>query len=220
MLLLSGVLGAASGWLGSSVSALTPNLPAGAIIVLMATLLFGISMFLGRARGIVHRVIRHRQLRKKVGRQHLLRAVFEILENRAEEGQTPGARERTVSMGDLLGKRSWSRQDLEKIIREAGDQDYVESVENGQLLLNDAGFRRAESITRNHRLWEMYLIRHADIAPSHVDRDADTVEHILGEDMVRELEEALEDQREERLTAPSSKPPRSPHKITSKMEER
>jgi manganese/zinc/iron transport system permease protein len=66
----------------------------------------------------------------------------------------------------------------------------------------------------------MYLIRHADIAPSHVDRDADTVEHILGEDMVRELEDALEDRREERRAAPSGKPPRSPHKITGKLEER
>ena len=45
---------------------------------------------------------------------------------------------------------------------------------------------------RNHRLWEMYLITHADIAPSHVDRDADQVEHVLGEDLVARLESLLE----------------------------
>ena len=41
------------------------------------------------------------------------------------------------------------------------------------------------------RLWELYLIRHADIAPSHVDRDADMVEHVLGADLVEQLEREL-----------------------------
>ena len=48
-------------------------------------------------------------------------------------------------------------------------------------------------MTRSHRLWELYLIRHADVAPSHVDRDADMVEHILGADLVRQLEDELGD---------------------------
>jgi manganese/zinc/iron transport system permease protein len=37
----------------------------------------------------------------------------------------------------------------------------------------------------------MYLIRHADVAPAHVDRDADAVEHVLGAEMVRQLEAEL-----------------------------
>jgi manganese/zinc/iron transport system permease protein len=37
----------------------------------------------------------------------------------------------------------------------------------------------------------MYLITHADIAASHVDRDADAIEHVLGSDMVRSLETIL-----------------------------
>ena len=49
-------------------------------------------------------------------------------------------------------------------------------------------FRIHARITRNHRLWERYLIKYADIAPSHVDRDADLVEHILGAELVSELE--------------------------------
>ncbi|MDV7399230.1 iron dependent repressor, metal binding and dimerization domain protein, partial [Arthrospira platensis SPKY1] len=54
------------------------------------------------------------------------------------------------------------------------------------------GYGEAARITRNHRLWERFLIEHADIAASHVDRDADSVEHILSPEMVRELEQQLQ----------------------------
>ena len=69
--------------------------------------------------------------------------------------------------------------------------------------LSESGFGEAARITRNHRLWELYLIRHADIAPSHVDRDADMVEHILGSELVRALEAELD----------TAQVPASPHRI-------
>ena len=40
-------------------------------------------------------------------------------------------------------------------------------------------------------LWEMYLITHADIAPSHVDHSADMIEHVLGGELVAKLEAEL-----------------------------
>jgi Mn-dependent DtxR family transcriptional regulator len=64
---------------------------------------------------------------------------------------------------------------------------------DGGFRLTSAGRVEAVRILRNHRLWELYLIRHADIAPSHVDRDADDVEHVLSEPIVRELERALDE---------------------------
>ena len=33
----------------------------------------------------------------------------------------------------------------------------------------------AQRVVRNHRLWETYLITHADIAPLHVDRNANWI---------------------------------------------
>ena len=35
------------------------------------------------------------------------------------------------------------------------------------------------------------MINYADVAPSHVDRDADMIEHILGNEMVAKLEVLL-----------------------------
>ncbi|MFW5883083.1 MAG: iron dependent repressor, metal binding and dimerization domain protein, partial [Verrucomicrobiota bacterium] len=214
MLLLSGVIGAASGWLGSSVSALLPRLPAGAIIVLVATVVFGLSLFLGSTRGVLFRLLRQGSLRKKVRQQHLLRAVFELLEAKAQAAGEAIDGGREVRIEEVLVKRSWTRAELEKALKEADSADYLAERDAEHLRLSAHGFRRAAQITRNHRLWEIYLIEHADIAPSHVDRDADTVEHILGEDMIRDLELLLE-QRSTRPPARPTLPPRSPHEIRS-----
>ena len=78
--------------------------------------------------------------------------------------------------------------------------------------LSEAGFGEAARVTRNHRLWELYLIRYADIAPSHVDRDADLVEHVLDAEIVDQLESELQDR-------PSSlEVPPSPHFIDQRAE--
>ena len=52
--------------------------------------------------------------------------------------------------------------------------------------------QRAMAIVRNHRLWELYLTNAAQIAADHVHEDAEKIEHVLGEDVVRELERRLD----------------------------
>ena len=47
-------------------------------------------------------------------------------------------------------------------------------------------------MVRNHRLWELYLTSAAQIAPDHVHEDAEKIEHMLGDEVVRELERKLE----------------------------
>ena len=47
-------------------------------------------------------------------------------------------------------------------------------------------------MVRNHRLWELYLTHAARIAADHVHEDADKIEHVLGEEVVRELEQRLD----------------------------
>lgn len=188
MLLLSALIGGISGWLGASVSALMTGLPAGALIVLTASAVFLVSLFFGTARGVVPRWIDARHLKRRVGRQHLLRAAYEILEDRPGE-----VKNGPVRREQLMEHRSWSARELSHLLRQARAEDHLEPTSDPALIhLSESGFGEAARITRNHRLWELYLIRHADIAPSHVDRDADMVEHILGAEMVRSLEAELE----------------------------
>lgn len=190
MLLTAGLLGAASSLLGASLSALFPNFPSGAMIVLTATVFFLISMFFGSERGIAIRSAKRRKFEQKVRRQHLLRAVFELVEGE-EIAASPLSH--PISFQDVLAMRSWSARQLSREVASAvKDGLFIETYVGGRKLkFTQRGFREASLVVRQHRLWELYLITHADIAPSHVDRDADSIEHVLGPDMMAELEALL-----------------------------
>jgi manganese/zinc/iron transport system permease protein len=188
MLLISALVGGVSGWLGASISALAPQLPAGAVIVLVAAALFLVSMVFAPERGVFPRLLNQAALRRKEDRQHFLRAAYEIVEEQAAGGPVAN---RSFPCEALLAKRSWSPRRLRRILRVARREDHLEPAPTGRLRLSEPGFGEAARVTRNHRLWETYLIQYADVAPSHVDRDADMVEHILGAELVRELEAKL-----------------------------
>lgn len=191
MLILSAIIGGVSGWCGATFSALLPRLPAGAVIVLVAAMIFLVSMFFGSARGVVRRWLSMFKLKRKIGRQHLLRAVYEIQEALCLE-QSKAPSNVAVPFNTLLHHRSWTAKRVRQLLRQADNEDHIDLVDGDNVRLSESGFGEAARITRNHRLWEIFLITHADIAASHVDRDADSVEHVLSPDMVRELEEKLD----------------------------
>lgn len=206
MLMLSALIGAASGWIGASLSAFFPRLPAGAVIVLVAALFFVVSMLVGTERGVMIRILRQSQLEKRMGRQHLLRALYEILEGGRV---TEELNIRTVPFRQIRGRRTWSDRQLRDYIRRAYNEGLVEAPNKADsILLTETGLVEAKQVTRNHRLWEMYLIEYADVATSRVDRDADMVEHILGDKMVTRLENKLQAYR-----IAGSLVPQSPHPI-------
>lgn len=190
-------IGAASGAVGSALSALFPDLPSGAMIVLVAAGLFGLSMLAGVRRGLLVSWSRRNLLNRKVRRQHLLRALFEAIES------APGS---AVPREVLLGARSWSPGEFGRALRRAIQAGIVHEVPAG-IALTRAGEIEAERVVRNHRLWELYLINHADIAPSHVDRDADVIEHVLDPEIARSLEELLLRERSHASV------PASPHTV-------
>ncbi|MDF7800093.1 iron chelate uptake ABC transporter family permease subunit [Pontiellaceae bacterium B1224] len=193
MLLLAGLLRGLSGWMGSSISALTPRLPAGAVIVLVATLLFLVSMFFGTARGVLMRQRAQWRLQRKVGQQNLLRAVYELQEESARQEELSEIINRKIELKAVLAKRSWSVRQLRRLVGRAEHGGALARLDGKHIQLSESGFGAAARATRNHRLWETYLITHADVAPQHVDRDADLVEHVLGSELVEKLEECLKE---------------------------
>lgn len=207
MLILSAFIGGFSGWLGASVSAFFPRMPAGAVIVLIAAGCFLFSMLFGSERGVVVRLRRQASLKRSVGRQHLLRALYEILE---ADVSGDGALEiRPVAFRQVRGRRTWSDLQLRRYIRQAYQDGLIEAYKDHEITLTDGGLAAAAKVTRNHRLWEIYLIEYADVATSRVDRDADTVEHVLGEKLMATLETKLLQLRE----AGGPAVPASPHPI-------
>ena len=69
-------------------------------------------------------------------------------------------------------------------------QGYLEKA--GKLCsLTEEGKNRAQRVVKIHRLWELYLTTHVNIAPDHVHEDADTIEHFLTPELEADLEKIL-----------------------------
>ncbi len=197
---LAALLGGIGSVVGAACSALFPRLPSGAMIVLACTGLFALSMIFGTARGVLVRLLRRYSLNRRVRKQHLLRGLYELLE--AESSSDAADRKTPVSIDKLLTIRSWSRAQLLRTVRRAlGERDVV--LSDSGVRLTPSGFAEAARLTRQHRLWELYLITHADVAPGRVDRDADDIEHVLEPELVDELEALLE-QEPVKISVPAS----------------
>lgn len=206
MLAISAAIGGVSGFIGAAASALLPRLPAGAIIVVVASAAFAFSLVFGSVRGLVVAGWRRSGVRAIVMRHHLLRALFEHCESRVAPMTTlvPVV---PVSLHELLRKRSWSPASLRRCLRRLIRDGLVHQFSPDSFALTDPGRVEARRVVRNHRLWELFLITHADVAPSHVDRGADELEHVLAPDVMEKLEAMLAADGAEEL-------PPSPHVLT------
>lgn len=204
MVALSALIGALACLIGAVLSALIEKMPSGATIVIVAASVFFLSLLFGTARGVIPRWLERRQLGQREARRHLLRAMVELAETHA------GA---SVSRPDLARARAWRPGELRAAIAELSREGLLEIAPANQLRLTASGHIEAARVVREHRLWELFLVRYADIAPSHVDRDADAIEHLISPVMMAELERLLS---ADHTTPPSVIPviPRSPHDLT------
>jgi manganese/zinc/iron transport system permease protein len=220
LLIVAGLMGAAAGvagtvlsigmlqqWLGFDPLQFGYNnkhLPTGPLIIMCGTAIFVVSLLLAPQRGVIARFIAMLRLRGKTAREHLLRSLYELNEANLPEVLP-------VSHAVLLGDRAWTRSQLALLTSRASGAGLIERTKAG-IRLTAAGFAEAAQLTRRHRLWELFLIEGAGIAPDHVDRDADSVEHYLTPELVGELEETLAAQG--RLPAAPAAVPGSPHELS------
>ncbi|EMI41773.1 MULTISPECIES: metal ABC transporter permease [Pirellulaceae] len=187
MMVIASVLGMTGSFVGAAVSAMLPRLPSGAMIVLAAGFGFLVSFLIGTRRGVLVRLWRRRKLNESIDHQHLLRELYEMFELDPSRVSVP--------YEELLERRSWSRKRLRRMLEQASREGWItENVSKMEFALTDRGETEAKRLTRRHRLWELYLIRYADIAPQRVDRDADAIEHVLEPEIVAELETLLDNE--------------------------
>jgi manganese/zinc/iron transport system permease protein len=107
---------------------------------------------------------------------------------------------------DLLAARAWSSTRLRRTLNAARSDGIIQGNGKQHYTLTEKGLNEAYQIVRKHRLWEAYLITHADIAPSQVDWGADAIEHVLDKEMIRSLENMLPDLKDVKM-------PSSPHEL-------
>lgn len=180
LLVLSALLGVGAGVCGAFFSFFGHNLPTGPFIVLAATAAFVVAFVLAPRHGVVMRWWRRRRRHARMRRENTLKAIYRVWEEREFAGDG-------VSYAEIARQRHESLADARAQSRALVDHGLAR-VEAGIVHFTAEGQRRAAEIVRNHRLWELYLTHSAKIASDHVHEDAERIEHVIGEDVVRELE--------------------------------
>lgn len=185
MLVLSALFGMSTGALGAFFSFVGRNLPTGPFMVLAATVVFVAALLLAPRHGILSRWWRHVSRSARIRRENTLKALYHVLEDedfRAEQ----------VSARELAERRRETIEDAQAQLHALRRNGLVTlSGDRAWAALTPEGWQRACEIVRNHRLWELYLTNAAQIAADHVHEDAEKIEHVLGEDTVRQLERRL-----------------------------
>ena len=102
----------------------------------------------------------------------------------------------SVPFSQLLAMRTWSSFRLLRQIERCCQRSICSSRnDDASLSLTDAGLAEASRLVHEHRLWELYLITQADVAPGRVDQAADAIEHVLEPELIAQLEQLLAQQR-------------------------
>jgi manganese/zinc/iron transport system permease protein len=215
LLVIAAICGAAAGAIGTFLSSPMPKqwfgvelfdtakYPPGPLIVLSAAAFFLFSMLFAPQRGVVANAYAELQLARRIAREHLLRALYEISEPKLPERPA-------VPEAEVVAQRHWRRWWVDWWLSRLRARGLIERI-NGDVRLTPAGLAAAAEVTRTHRLWEMFLVESAGIAADHVDRDADAVEHMLPKRLIRELEERLA--ADGRLPVVPQAVPHSPHEL-------
>lgn len=190
MVPLAGAIGGCSGYIGSIASALLPGVPVGAVIVLVASFLFLLSMLFAPTRGLLGATALHLRTRLRIAQDHVLRSVYEQSEQLATtEDPHPFIATKTIPL-----IQPWNRIVRSLFLLWCQNRGWIErhrSAGHDTLRLTVRGFEQAGQRVRNHRLWEEYLALFADVPTSHVDYSADLVEHSLSPTIIAQLEESL-----------------------------
>tara|TARA_R110002096_G_scaffold100173_7_gene221999 strand:+ start:7869 stop:9302 length:1434 start_codon:yes stop_codon:yes gene_type:complete len=165
---------------GAFTSFLRSSLPTGPLMILVAATGFGLAFLCAPESGLIPRFVRRRAQSARIRRENSLKAIFHQLESENFSAER-------VDIADLVNRRQREEEDVLREIQQLAKHGFVE-LTGESLRLTDTGWRKARQVVRNHRLWELYLTHAADIAPDHVHDDAEKIEHVLGEEVVRTLE--------------------------------
>ena len=185
LVIISGVLGALTGFTGAALSALLPRVPAGSIIVLCGGGVFLLSLLASPRHGVLAVSGQRGVQRLRIAGEHLLEAAYEHSVSRRGIATIPI---RTLrAMERLWGWPAWMGPIVIASLRRRG---YLKRTPAGYELTGE-GAAQGARIARDHRLWEQYLLAYADVAPGHVDWSADMVEHVLSPALIAELEAAV-----------------------------
>lgn len=156
------------------------NFASGASIVLVAVFIFMLAFLFSPKQGIVVRAFRKR----KTSRLNMYEDIIKIL---SKEDVPSDA----VQAGEILMKKlGLSHKKVKSAIAGISQLGLIER-RNGNLVLTEKGSILAKKLVRSHRLWETYLTDKQVVGMENIHQDAEKYEHILSDELLKEIDEEL-----------------------------
>lgn len=183
MFITAAIVGAFSGLAGAYISYTAPSMPTGPWIVIVVSTFALLSFLIAPKKGILNRYLKQRRFRRTIQDENVLKVLYQLGESSKNFFVHRYADE-------IIRKRNFNKKALQRSIQRLCNQGYLEKSGN-QCVLTEEGKARAQRIVKIHRLWELYLTTHVNIAPDHVHEDADTIEHFLTPELEADLESIL-----------------------------
>lgn len=183
MFLLSTVVGGASALLGFHLAYWLSVSAAGAMVSVSCGL-FSLAFLFGPEQGLVAAALRRLRLRLRMHQENIVRQLLKAGAS-AEGG--------LVDVGWLANSLATSRVSATWAAAALKRRGWIESAAElpGKLQLTARGRTQAERLDRAHRLWETYLVEQVGLASDHVHPTAEQVEHLLSDQLVEKVDDAL-----------------------------
>ncbi len=188
-LAISASVGMLSGVLGALSSFALDRVPSGAAMVLVAAMLFGVSLLLGTKRGMIWRWIQLSRLRRQADDEHVLRSIYERLESQDRAPMPRGdLRSEPISLTELAKLKGWSLSRTRRVVERLHRGGWIAKGPEESVSLTASGIQQSYRAIRRHRLLEHYFARWAELSPDAIDRSADYTEHALDDALLAMLE--------------------------------
>jgi Mn-dependent DtxR family transcriptional regulator len=132
--------------------------------------------------GLVSATLRQFRLRQRTHQENIVRQLL--------KGGTHAAGSPVTTLAATLGVTRLGMEWAAAALKRRG---WIESPvgEPHFLRLTPRGRTQAERLDRAHRLWETYLVEQVGVASDHVHPTAEEVEHLLSEQLVESVDDAL-----------------------------
>lgn len=203
MVLIAGIIGAASGILGTLISTIAHGLATGPLIVLAATIIFILSMLFAPRRGLFMKGIRQYKLRKSLAREYILQTLYELTE---EKQKIYKHEQYWFTINDIISKRPISSFMLIRLIKILQKEKLVQHNPDQTLSLTPSGLQTAYNITLNNRLREMYVMHEMKFAHLNLGYDQRHDIQNFPNHVIHELKQLLLLHGRELMIAPYGKP--------------
>ncbi len=189
MIFLAAFFGVFAGWIGAFVSYLAPTMPTGPWIIVVLTVVAVFSLVFGKQKGLWYRRRKQASFFKKINDENTLKIFYHLGENLEDFMNLR-------SISDLQKRRSIEENVLINSLKRLNKRGWVLQSGN-KWKLTAKGLLEGKRIIRLHRLWELYLSQHLNVAQDHVHDDAEAIEHILTPEIQKQLEHILEHPKED-----------------------